>query len=280
MDVSTNPGVPPWGYCAPSAAARFVIFLTRHTIFGRGALRQAMARMFDALHSGPVDVELWGNRVRLHPANNFVELKALLRPDVYDAKERCVVRSAVARQDAVFVDIGGNAGLYSLDAALHAGPGAKIIMIEPDSNLISRFRFNFDEARSAGLVTPRVDVSMCAVAVSDHDGEGLLASAGDEGARNIIGSGAGRSVRLQTLYSIVRQAGIDHIDGLKIDVEGHEDRALPPFFLAAPEALWPRTIIIEHLQRAQWRVDCIADMLQRGYCVRDTTHNNTILERS
>ena len=67
---------------------------------------------------------------------------------------------------------------------------------------------------------------------------------------------------------------------MKVDVEGHEDKVMPPFLNAAPEALWPATIIVEHLQRATWRPDCIAVALDRGYRITRTTNNNTFLERS
>ena len=37
------------------------------------------------------------------------------------------------------------------------------------------------------------------------------------------------------------------------------------FFALAPESLWPRAVVIEHLSREEWQDDCIADMQSRGY---------------
>lgn len=267
---------------APGLLARTVIWLSRNTPLGRGGARKALAWLFAALHRGPVDVELWATQVRLHPANNVVERKALLRPDVFDHEERAVLRKAMAVPGSVFVDVGGNAGLYSLDAALHAGEGATIITIEPDASLMNRFVFNLAQAYRLGRIAASVTSVRHCVAVSDHDGSGFLSASGDEGSRNILGerSAAGQKVMLQTLESIVRVAGFEQIDVIKIDVEGYEDKVLPPFLAAVPESLWPRAIIIEHIQRAKWDPDCIVDAEQRGYVIFKTTRNNTFLKRT
>lgn len=279
MRPSEAGGEPEWGTLLPSAGAGAVVFLARNTFLGRGFPRRILSWLFAALHDGPVDVELWKSRVRLHPESNVVERKALLRPDVFDRDERAVLRDAVAAPGSVFVDVGGNAGLYSLDAALHAGAGGRIVMIEPDERLISRFAFNLRQARAAGLVAPSVDVTTLPVAVGDRDGDALLSKVADEGARSIIeGEGEqGLRVRMRKLAGVLAEAGLGKIDILKIDVEGHEDKVLPPFFAAAGRDLWPGLIIIEHLQRREWQPDCIAEMVSRGYEIFKTTRNNTFL---
>ena len=76
-----------------------------------------------------------------------------------------------------------------------------------------------------------------------------------------------------------QQAGAANIDALKIDVEGFEDRVLTGFFKEAPQALWPRAVVIEHLSRDEWLADCIADMLARGYDAVGKTRSNTLLVR-
>ena len=84
------------------------------------------------------------------------------------------------------------------------------------------------------------------------------------------------SLRLQR---ILEQAGVSHVDALKIDIEGYEDRALIPFFKDAPQALWPRAVVIEHLSKNEWLADCIADMFSRGYAESGRTRSNTLLSR-
>ncbi|MEQ1711910.1 MAG: FkbM family methyltransferase, partial [Hyphomicrobium sp.] len=164
-------------------------------------------------------------------------------------------------------------------AALHGGENARILSIDPNPELLARLAYNLGLARSDGLVGADVTVTDVAVAISDRDGTGVLASNSDEGGRSLEGTGAGLIVPLRPLAGLVAEQGFTRIDVMKIDVEGHEDKVLPPFLAAVSSSLWPRTIIIEHLARDHWAVDCIADAQSRGYVIGCTTPNNTVLER-
>jgi Methyltransferase FkbM domain len=84
------------------------------------------------------------------------------------------------------------------------------------------------------------------------------------------------SLRLQR---ILDEAGVSNVDALKIDVEGFEDRVLTGFFAEAPQTLWPRAVVIEHLSKNEWSQDCVADMLARGYVETGKTRSNTLLLR-
>lgn len=270
-----------WGTHAPSWPARLILALSRSTLLGRGIARKFLFRSFNRHHAGPVDVALWGGNVRLHPANNVSERKALMRPDQMDAREHTAVREAMAHPGAVFVDIGGNAGLYSLGAALHAGPGATILMIEPDEALIERFAFNLAEAERAKRIASGVTISTQPIAISATEGEAMLSADGEEGSRHLVegASPGARRVRTRPLLDVANDAHLSRIDAMKIDVEGHEDKVLPPFLATAAQSLWPRLIVIEHLQRAAWNPDCIADAIGRGYEIAFVTRNNTVLRR-
>lgn len=284
LDASTTCGAEKtgqkvWGTYKARYLASLILALSRRTPLGRGAARKGMFYLFKSCHPGPVDVDLWGSNVRLHPASNFVELKALMRPDCYDVEELRYLSDIMAWTNSCFVDIGANAGLFSLKAALSATGPSKIIAIEPDASLMERLKFNLTSARLLGKVARDVDVEMIEAAISDRNGQGVLSTEGDEGARSLVENSAGRSVNLLTLYDLVTKTALHRIDILKLDVEGHEDKVLPPYFKAAPKALWPAAIIIEHISRKHWQVDCISDAVDRGYAVRFKTNNNTILER-
>ena len=78
---------------------------------------------------------------------------------------------------------------------------------------------------------------------------------------------------------VLGDAGASHVDSLKIDVEGYEDRVLIGFFRDAPQALWPRAVVIEHLSKNEWQQDCIVDMRARDYVETGRTRSNTLLVR-
>ena len=55
---------------------------------------------------------------------------------------------------------------------------------------------------------------------------------------------------------------------------------LTGFFTQAPQTLWPRAVVIEHLSKNEWLEDCIADMRARGYTETGKTRSNTLLVRN
>lgn len=275
-------GAAAWGTYRPSSLGRACLALSRHTPLGRGGARRLLIRAFSAVHEGPVDTTLVGVPVRLHPAHNVSERTALFRPDRMGGGILPALRAAMARPDAVFVDIGANAGLFSLDMAMHAASGTRILAIDPDAVLLGRFTYNLALARAHGAVASGVVVETAALAISDHDGTGQFAVAGSEGARHLVGDadGASRPVPLRTLAGLLAERGITTIDLLKIDVEGHEDKVLPPYLDAVAPANWPRHILIEHVHRNAWTRDCIAECERHGYRIRSRTNNDVFLERA
>ena len=55
---------------------------------------------------------------------------------------RTGVSSVSMNPDVMFIDIGANVGIYAIYAALHAGPGARIIAVEPHPLALERLRCN------------------------------------------------------------------------------------------------------------------------------------------
>ena len=81
---------------------------------------------------------------------------------------------------------------------------------------------------------------------------------------------------MRPLLDMIIETRVDHIDALKIDVEGFEDQVLGPFFKAAPKALWPRAIVIEHTSKVQWADDLIGQMQSIGYARKAQNRANAL----
>src|SRR5689334_5379965 len=233
-----------------------------------------LSRLLNLLRSGPLDVHYQGAAFRFHHLGSATERGALLNPD-YNLDELRFLRAHL-RSGGVFVDVGANVGTYALALARDAGTDGKVIAIEPHPVTHARLAFNHAASGFA-------QVKLVQAASGATDGELLIETDGDNlGASHIVSDDAsGRAIRVPSLrlLRILQEAGASSVDALKIDVEGYEDRVLVSFFKDAPQTLWPRGVVIEHLSKDEWQADCIADMVSRGYAIAGKTRSNTLLAR-
>ena len=220
-----------------------------------------LSRLVNLLREGPLDVQYQGASFRFYHQASATERGALFNPD-YNLEELDFLRAHTSA-GGVFVDVGANVGTYALALARHVGASGRVIAIEPHPVTHARLAFN---RAASGLA----QVRLVAAAAGDADGELMIETDGDNlGASHIVPAKPSDdaikvpSLRLQRILS---EAGVDHVDALKIDVEGFEDRVLTGFFHDAPQRLWPRAVVIEHLSRDEWQDDCIADMRRAGLC--------------
>ena len=196
----------------------------------------------------------------------------MFNPD-YNLDELAFLRAHIPA-GGIFVDVGANVGTYAMVLARQVGTRGKVIAIEPHP--VTHARLAFNRAASGAA-----QVTLVAAAAGPADGELLIETDGDNlGASHIVsGEPSARAIRVPSwrLQRILEDAGLDHVDALKIDVEGYEDRVLSGFFEQAPASLWPRAVVIEHLSRDEWLDDCIAGMRARGYAETARTRSNTLL---
>jgi FkbM family methyltransferase len=273
--AANDPASPPFGAFAPTRAQAAVISLAHRTRLKRGAFRPMLSRLVHLLRAGPVDVRYQGASFRFYHQASATERGALFNPD-YNLAELDFLR-AQTPVGGVFVDVGANVGTYAMVLARHVGAGGKVIAIEPHP--ITQARLAFNRAASGFSW-----VTLVAAAAGPSDGELMIETDGDNlGASHIVtGQGTSGAIRVRSLrlQRILADAAVGHVDTLKIDVEGFEDRVLTGFFGQAPESLWPRAVVIEHLSRNEWRDDCIATMHALGYAETGKTRSNTLLVRS
>lgn len=272
---ANDPASPPFGAFAPTRAQAAIISLAHRSRLKRGAFRPMLSRLINRLRAGPMDVQYQGASFRFYHQASATERGALFNPD-YNLEELDFLRSRTPT-GGVFVDVGANVGTYALVLARHIGASGKVIAIEPHPVTHARLAFN----RAASGFT---QVDLVAAAAGPSDGELMIETdGGNLGASHVVsGDRPGNALKVPSLrlQRILGEAGADRVDALKIDVEGFEDRVLTGFFKDAPQSLWPRAVVIEHLSRNEWLEDCIADMRARGYAETGRTRSNTMLVRA
>ena len=274
LPPDNNPSPAPFGAFAPNAAQSVIISLAHRTRLKRGAFRPMLSRLVNLLRAGPVDVRYQEASFRFYHQASATERGALFNP-AYNIEELDFLRAHVPT-GGVFVDVGANVGTYALALSHHVGPRGKVIAIEPHPVTHARLAFN---SAASGYA----QVKLVAAAAGPSDGELLIETDGDNlGASHIAsGKASSKAIRVPSLrlQRILEDAGVGHVDAIKIDVEGFEDRVLTGFFAEAPQGLWPRAVVIEHLSKDEWLNDCIADMRARGYAEKGRTRSNTMLAR-
>ena len=274
-----------YGAFAPKGLDRTVLRSTRAA--GPGWLSRRLAFLLRriaiaSLSRQPVDVEALGARMRLHPYGNVCEKRILFTPQFFDPDELAYIRRraeakrAAAAEGFVFLDIGANIGGYSLFVAAHAGPGVKVLAIEPQPDIYGRLVFNL-------RLNAFASVKAVACAVADKEGElTLFVDSGNRGESSVkvmSGNSSAESIKVpaKRLLTLIEEEGYDHVDVAKLDTEGAEDIILETFFAEAPQTLRPRALIMERGNN-RWHVDLPALLAQNGYRAVCETRNNVIYE--
>lgn len=255
---------------AMSFAVDAVIAASRHEYLGRIVPRGLLYPLLLRGKRRFFDAEIDGVKMRLHPFDNRIEKRLLLRPQKYSRGEKRFLAKVLA-DGGVYVDIGANVGALLLPFARI--PGLRILAIEPAPVAVGRLRQNI-AANSFD------NVEIIEAALSDAEGEIELSVRTDDIKLSRVGSPNGddrceaHKVRAATLLSILKERAVDSIAAVKIDVEGHEDRVLLPFFDAAQRSLWPRAALVEVMRRDERVPACIATMKERGYQVAFESNQN------
>ena len=271
----------PFGTYAPGPLTRFVLMLSQHTPLGRGKARKMMAACVRKLNSENLDTVLFGQNVRLHMHNNSSEVKALMKPSQYSKAEFLFCAKYIPQRDGVFVDVGANAGLFSLGVAEHMSNGV-LIAAEPQPRLFERLKLNIEDFNAGQEGRPEIHLFKTAIgpvvgelSLSVPDQLGQASARKLQGAEQI-------NVSVRPLLDVLRTVRVDHVDLVKIDVEGFEDEVLVPFFEKAPKALWPRAIVLEHCHQDRWQHDCRDVLENLGYRLerKDRTNWMFVLEAS
>lgn len=130
------------------------------------------------------------------------------------------------------IDVGGNAGYFSMLAAALVGPQGRVVTAEANPRLVALIR---ETAAMNGAGHVQVE----AAAVSDHNGQLIFSANGDHDSNGGVAPGKAPGDALlsnenvsqfvaqaTTLDALAARCGLDHIRLVKIDTEGHELQVL------------------------------------------------------
>lgn len=226
------------------------------------------------------DVEIFGDaRARLHPYDNISEKRVYLTPQFWEVEERAALAAAMiaTREDPFwFVDVGANAGLYTLFAlatARGAGRTLRALCVEPDPVMRARLDFNLAASGAGGDV--------CVAPFAAGATEGAMRFAPNEKSRgqSRADDAGPLEVTARPLLALVREAAAPRVDALKIDIEGAELGVLAAYFATAPAALTPAFLIAERSHEAQ--AGALRQLLEeRGYAVAEAGGRSLIAQAS
>ena len=258
-----------WGSYAPPNESWFLRLLISMG-FARGVIRKKILSRWRRSFGNFVDFENSGIKFRLNLDDNVTDGRILTSFNRYDRTELKHLKSSCV--GGVFVDIGANVGFYSLTLAKSVD---RVIAVEPNPAALIRLKYNV----SLNDLTDKLTILPVGIGIK---GEFNLVSSGDLGSACIRLDASGTQtakVSIVPLLDILFEQKIEKLHGVKIDIEGMEDRALMPFFKKAPSNLWPNCVVIEHCNRVHWEEDVIDFMLQSGYMIVHKNKSNLVLKR-
>jgi FkbM family methyltransferase len=258
-----------FGSFTPNLCQRVLIFIANKTFFKRGFFRIKFTQLIMSLTKGPLDIHFRNCAFRIYGENNLIEYGILLNPKYNQTDIDFLLEDS--KSNSNFVDLGCNIGLYSLPLASSA-PNGTVISIDANPLMQSRLSFN---ANSSGIKNIQIICS----AVSDKTGEGSLLIRKNDTAIVSVNEDIKGSIKIDKLENIIREQGLKSIYGLKIDIEGHEDKALVPFLLNVDEDLLPKRIVIEKKTKNSDYPGCAIAFKKLNYTLVSRSRNNSFYKK-
>lgn len=242
-------------------------------------LRQKLRKRFARKVYGPFDVIFDGMKLRLYPTENHCDRVIFGRRVMPEAAEHAALIPYL-QPGMVFVDIGANVGSYSAYVGNRAGGDLTLLAFEPHPRTHAKLVYNL---LANGL--PIENVLNCGVGPKRETLQLWSDGGSNIGHTSMLKAGTSNpkvsvDVAVVPLMDVLTERKITHIDLLKIDIEGFEDRALASFFDDANETLWPKQVLIEIAHQHLWQHDLVDMMLERGYQVIFETSENLLLSRT
>lgn len=116
----------------------------------------------------------------------------------------------------VFLDVGANVGLWSVECTAAVGPGGRIFAFEPNPVTVEKLRANV-AANGLELV-----ITVFPLALSDREGMATLSCPHDHDTSRLSDAGGAPGIAVRTAPLDALFSPDQPVHGIKVDVEGHE----------------------------------------------------------
>ncbi len=219
-----------------------------------------------------------GLRLSLTPGDNYTEFQLWLKGQPPEHAGTTYLADLFAGKNVSIVDVGANAGIFTLPILHRSGPASQGILFEPNPVMRARLEKNI-----AANDLPEIVVQQ--TAVSDQPGRLplYLPANGNLGqARLGIGYSGGNDsfeADVVTLDEALRRTATQSIDLLKVDVEGLEDRVIAPYLSSSDVSRHPRLIYLEDAHSENWKYDLVAELHRYGYQTVSRFGENALYSR-
>ena len=252
-----------------------------------GRLAVSAARRLCLLgRPNPIDVEVYPTiQARVYPGTNRCEKRIFVGPQFFDLTERQFLTGVIGagKPDTPFnfLDLGANVGMYSLWVVAEGRRlkrSVKVVAVEPDETTGGRLNANI----IASLAEDTISVATCGVGGKAGMAR-MIEDAKNRGGNHIdvveADDATAGVFRVATIPEICDEHGLDRLDALKIDVEGHDYVALEALFKSGRSELFPTWIQAE-VGRNDQETELVRLCEANGYRPITRTRLNVIMQQS
>ena len=267
--------------------AELIILLSQNLFFVRGKIRRFICILLEKFINYDIKADPKTSRIKTKidgvPFYVYFDYMSDVKMAFgnYNKKEINFIKQHIAT-NSTFVDIGSNMGFYTMNiAAIFPKTNFfKILSIEANPVMIERQRDNI-ELLNRSIKGVKEKIILENYALSDMKGSLELDLDQGYGSASLSRKQSKNSITVQssTLMDILIKNKISNITCLKIDIEGHEDRALVPFFKIAQKSLYPVNIVMEFTSQQEWKNEpnLINFLSKIGYEIQLKTRGNICL---
>lgn len=192
-----------------------------------GARRAIWGRFAAVAAQHPITIAWYDDlRLKLYLGNDLS--KCLYVGGSFEPNEFALL-DQVLDEAMVVVDGGANDGIYSLFASIRVGPTGRVLAFEPSPREQQRLRVNLglNDVHNVDVYDAALGASMgrtlLAIAGYGHEGQNTV---GEAVSNPNVDTVDRISVPVLTLDDVVREARLERVDLIKLDIEGSEVAAL------------------------------------------------------